>query len=385
MLQFRARSIFAGIAFSLLYGDFGAERGYSHEPTSGEDTATVITAEEDRVIAALPVVPPDLNRKYALKVEPSKNVTAVYTCKIHAPRLSATNWIFFAAVPPNLTGQRLSRATMPPAGTAVADLSPLRRPLLRAEVAARNDSQRRDAAVEARYEVELLRRRLVAAGKERSAVPNLTAGQRRLALRPAGLCDYTKGSFQDWMARRGLTRGAKEGEVDFGRRVFQFIAKNFRYEYLGDEQDRSLANVTAVKKSDCGGLCILFIAAIRSQGIPAHALVGRWAISATHGKHGDSQEHVKGEFFAQGVGWVPVDLSSAILYDKSPEKLEYFGRDPGDHLAFCVDTGVPIDTHYFGVKTITWLQSACYWATGVGNFEGETEEEDWKVEATKIR
>jgi transglutaminase-like putative cysteine protease len=367
-----------------LYGSLAAQRGYAADVPRAASTAA-ISAEEDCAIAELPVIPPGLNEQYALKVEPSKNVTAVYTCKIHSPRLTATNWIFFAAVPPNLTGQRISRATMTPAGTAVTDFSPLRRPLLRADVAVRNDAQRRDAAMEVRYEVELFARRLVDAGKERPAAPKLSADQRRLALRPAGLCDYTKGSFKDWMARRGLARKANEGEVDFARRVFQFIANNFHYEYLGDEQDRSLANVTKVKKSDCGGLCVLFIAAMRSQGIPAHALVGRWAISATHGKHGDSQEHVKGEFFAQGVGWVPVDLSSAILYDKTPEKLEYFGRDSGDHLAFCVDTGVPIDTHYFGIKTITWLQSACYWATGSGNFDGETEEEDWKVEAIKNR
>lgn len=135
----------------------------------------------------------------------------------------------------------------------------------------------------------------------------------------------------------------------------------------------------AVKKSDCGGLSVLFVAAMRSQGIPARALVGRWAISATHGKHSDDQEHVKAEFFAQGVGWAPVDVSSAVLWDKSTDKLEYFGRDKGDHLAFALDTDVAIDTRYFGVKKVTWLQSPCYWATGAGSFAGEITEEDWKV------
>ena len=134
-----------------------------------------------------------------------------------------------------------------------------------------------------------------------------------------------------------------------------------------------------MKKSDCGGLSVLFVAAMRSQGIPSRALVGRNATSATHGKHGDSREHVKAEFFAQGVGWVPVNVSMAVLFDKTTEKLEYFGNDKGDHLAFCVDTDVSIDTRYFGVKKITWLQSACFWATGPGNLDGDVDEEDWKV------
>ena len=303
--------------------------------------------------------------------------------QVPCAKLAATRWIFFAARPPDLPSQTIMRATITPAGTVVADLSPLRRPLLMAEAAVRGPEHQHDAAVEVRIEAKLFARRLAPSGAARPAVANLTSAERRLALRPAGLCDYTNASLRDWMARNRLTRSAREGEVDFARRVFQFIAKNFRYEYLGDEQDRSPAHVSAVKKSDCGGLCVLFVAALRSQGVPARVLVGRWAISATHGKHADSQEHVKAEFFAQGVGWVPVDLSSAILSDKTAEKLDYFGRDPGDHLAFHVDTDVAIDTRYFGVKTITWVQSANYWATGAGSFDGETTEEDWKVLAGK--
>ncbi len=395
---FRPKAIFACVALSLMHAGFLAQRGCASDAAPRE---SAITAAEDRVIAALPVVPPDLNGKYALKIEPAKHVSILYTCKVHAPRLAATNWIFFAVRPPDLPSQTVSRATMTPAGTAVADLSPLRRPLLRVETTARSEVQRHEAAVEVRMDAELFARRLVAESHSKGTVPfsrranpqagasserenrdsppNLTAAQRRLALRPAGLCDYTNESFRDWMARNGLTCNAKEGEVDFARRVFVYLVKNFRYEYTGDEQDRSLAHVCAMKKSDCGGLSVLFVAAMRSQGVPGRALVGRWAISATHGKHADDQCHVKAEFFAQGVGWVPVDVSSAVLWDKTAERLEYFGRDKGDHLAFCVDTGVPIDTRYFGVKTITWLQSACYWATGTGNFDGEVVEEDWKV------
>ena len=382
--HFRPRTIFACITVLLLYGGIAAQRGYTSDAASGNlppraAAEAAVPADEERVIAALPLVPPDLNLKYSLKTESAKRVSILYTCKVHAPRLTATNWVFFAAIPPDLPSQKVSRVTMTPAGTVVADLSPLRRPLLRAEAAVRTEAQRHDMALEVRMDAELFARRLVPSAGPRPTVPNLTAAQRRLALRPAGLCDYTNTAFRDWMARNGLTRGTKEGEVDFARRVFQFLVKNFRYEYTGDEQDRSLAHVCAVKKSDCGGLSVLFVAALRSQGIPGRTLVGRCATSATHGKHADSQEHVKAEFFAQGVGWVPVDVSVAVLFDKTAEKLEYFGRDKGDHLAFCVDTGVPIDTRYSGVKTITWLQSAAYWATGAGNFDGEVVEEDWKV------
>ena len=51
------------------------------------------------------------------------------------------------------------------------------------------------------------------------------------------------------------------------------------------------------------------------------------------------QEHIKAEFYAQGVGWVPVDLSSAVLHDTSDAKLRYFGNDAGRHAT--TDTSQP--------------------------------------------
>ena len=196
-----------------------------------------VPANEDRVIAALPVVPPHLNGNYALKTEPAKRVAILYTCKVHLPRLAATDWVLFAAIPPELPSQKVSRVTMTPAGTVTADLSPLRRSLLRAESGVRTEAQKHDMAVEVHMDAQLFARRLITVGGKgdspifadtkigtvpRPAVANLTATQRRLALRPAGLCDYTNWSFRDWMTRSGLTRRATEGEVDFARRVFLF-------------------------------------------------------------------------------------------------------------------------------------------------------------------
>lgn len=391
---FRPNAILACLSILILQAGLAARCGYSRDPSPREASEAVLSPDEERVIAALPMVPPDLNLMYALKTEAAKRVSILYTCKVHEPRFTATNWIFVAPIPPDLPSQKVSHVTMRPAGTAIADLSPLRRPLLRAEAPVRTEAQRHDAAVEVRMDAEIFARRLVTVGGKgdspmfadarigtvpRLAVPSLTAAERRLALRPAGLCDYTNSSFRDWVANNRLTRGAKEGEVDFARRVFVFLVKNLRYEYTGDEQDRSLAHVCAVKKSDCGGMSVMFVAAMRSQGIPARVLVGRCATSATHGPHGDSQEHVKAEFFAQGVGWVPVDVAVAVNLDKTAEKLDYFGHDKGDHLAFCVDTDVSFDTRDLGVKRVTWFQSACYYATGAGSFDGEVVEEDWKV------
>jgi transglutaminase-like putative cysteine protease len=172
------------------------------------------------------------------------------------------------------------------------------------------------------------------------AVSKLPDPDRALFLRQSAHFNYQSTEVVRWMLKNALARKPDEDEVDFARRVFQFVVRNFQYEYLG-EQNRSASNVCTTGKSDCGGLAVLFCTVMRSQGIPARTLAGRWANSAKPdekiGRVSYFQEHVKAEFFAQNVGWVPVDLSSAVLHDRSAEKLAYFGNDRGDFLTLHLD------------------------------------------------
>ena len=161
--HFRPKTIFACVAMLPLYAGFASQCGYASEaPTRAGEAA--VPANEDRVIAALPVVPPHLNGNYALKTEPAKRVAILYTCKVHLPRLAATDWVLFAAIPPDLPSQKVSRVTMTPAGTVTADLSPLRRSLLRAESGVRTEAQKHDMAVEVHMDAQLFARRLITVG-----------------------------------------------------------------------------------------------------------------------------------------------------------------------------------------------------------------------------
>jgi len=49
--------------------------------------------------------------------------------------------------------------------------------------------------------------------------------------------------------------------------------------------------------SDCGGLATLYVSILRANGIPARCLTGRSIDPNT--------PHVKMDFYAEGVGWVP--------------------------------------------------------------------------------
>ncbi len=353
--------------------------------------AAGLAPEDERVIAALPVVPPGLNAGHALEIRAVQTVATLHRYSVFAPDLKAEEWTLFTPRPPMHAGQRiLSAATTPPA-EAVRDLSPLAQPLLRSRVLVKTPEQQRGMTIDTRIEAELSSRRLVqrvGGPAEGNPAPALADGERRLFLRRTPQFDYQDPRVGKWIAEHGLKRRDGEGEVDLARRVFLVIVRSFSYEYLG-EQDRAAGHVCAAGKSDCGGLAVLFATVLRSQGVPARTLAGRWAVSAKPGdKVGEItyyQEHVKAEFFAQGVGWVPADLSSAILHDHSASRLEYFGRDRGDFLTLHFDNDLSLDTRHFGVRPIRLLQRPSYWVRGAGSVRNAVIRENWTVKRLEDR
>ena len=78
---------------------------------------------------------------------------------------------------------------------------------------------------------------------------------------------------------------------------------------------------------------------------------------------------MKAAFFATGIGWVPVDLGSALVLDKSQEGLEFFGIDSADFLTMHVDTDLEFDTVFFGRKTVESVQGPVFWVSGSGTFD----------------
>ena len=152
--------------------------------------------------------------------------------------------------------------------------------------------------------------------------------------------------------------------------------------------DRHASHVCQDSQADCGGMCRAVRRNATGNGMPARMLLGRWAKSSVPHATLDGvayhQQHVKAEFHASGVGWTPVDLSSAVLHDKSPEGLRYFGHDPGDFLTVQVDPDVEIDSVHWGVKSLALLQGIQYYVSGKGRFDNVTTSRDWQVETLKM-
>jgi hypothetical protein len=120
---------------------------------------------------------------------------------------------------------------------------------------------------------------------------------------------------------------------------------------------------------------MLFVAALRANEVPARTLWGRWA-KPQEGDYG--QWHVKAEFFAEGIGWVPVEMAGALAWS-GVDLDDLFGRDEGDFITLHIDTDLLVETHRFGKQPIGWRQGVLYWVSGLGELSDFRESEHWNV------
>jgi hypothetical protein len=320
----------------------------------------------------------------AIKVGPGRRVEAVITYEVKAPQLRANEWVLVASRLPVLPGQDEVSSSLEPGGRSSVESSPFRRPILAARVPVRDASLQSGITIKVHYKARLFSRNLVANSEQAdpAAVAPLAANVRRAALAEWGLIDFHSKEFQTWLDAQDLRRQKDESDLDFARRAFLHIKKHYSYDYQS-KMDRRASFVCSAASADCGGLSVLFVSVLRANKIPARVLVGFWALSAKAGAKLNGvdyfQTHAKAEFFAEGIVWIPVDTSSAILQDKSKAGLRYFGHDKGDFIVFHLDPSMVVDSVHFGKKSIDWLQFPADWATGSGSFDGVIARRDWQV------
>ena len=329
----------------------------------------------------------DANRKYGLSTETVRSIDAVLTYEMMVPDVTAREWVVVAAQAPELPGQMNARSSLDPGGKPTWDLSPGNRPLLVSRIAANSPGNSNRISACAQYHSTLLSRHLYRRqagdeGSETDAIP-LGTEERRHALARGGTYELDAPEFRRWLSAESLSMTPQESEIDYARRVFLVLKQSFTYEYR-ESMDRRLSRVCTTRRSDCGGLSILFAAALRTQGIPARILVGRWAKSAEPGAQlGGSayyQWHVKAEFYADGVGWIPADPAAGLVYDHAPEGLRYFGHDEGDFLTLHVDPDLVLDTVHFGAQPTPFLNGGLgVWVVGTGSLVNPRVRQDWQV------
>ncbi len=115
------------------------------------------------------------------------------------------------------------------------------------------------------------------------------------------------------------TRG-KQGTVEKVRALYDFVFNTVRYDKSGTGWGRGDSLwVCDSKHGNCTDFHSLFISLARAEGIPARFEIGFPVPTGTEGTI--PGYHCWAEFYAKGVGWVPVDISEAW---KDPRKHNYF-------------------------------------------------------------
>ncbi len=296
---------------------------------------------------------------------------------ITAPNCDVTKWIVFMPQAPVLEAQTAPTSNLfshevNQHATTVLEPTSAKRKLMQLLISDSKDKHKLSGIV--KYQVLLAPRNLVTGASEK-LVPSLGKTEELRYLSQSDHLNFNDAIFQKWLDENALRKN-RESDLQFAWRSFMAIRNSYNYNY-SVSQDRHVSSLCQGNSTDCGGLSWLFVAVLRANGIPARSLIGRWAKSA-NAQVGAEEAHVKAEFFAKDIGWIPVEVSGAVN-DKSRDPLKYFGREKGNFITFHIDPDILIDTKLFGTKAVRNIQSPAIWFSGSGTSKGTSLHSNWTV------
>ena len=142
--------------------------------------------------------------------------------------------------------------------------------------------------------------------------------------------------------------------VDYARRCYDYVA--WAYGYLNPNTGlHTLADILSAGGGDCGNLSSIWVSLLRYRKIPARHVVT---------VRPNATFHVWSEFYLEGYGWIPVDVTA----EQSNPAGDYFGRYDGNGIV--MNHGVYLElalgngsTYYAPLlQTYGWW----YWGSGSG-------------------
>ena len=167
-------------------------------------------------------------------------------------------------------------------------------------------------------EYDIIRRERIALNPGAHPVnASLTTKEKIEDLQPDALVPIT-GLPADLASK--VTEG-KTTPLDKARAIYDYVFTTMKYDKTGTGWGHGdVLYACDAKKGNCTDFHSLFIAMARSQGIPARFEIG---FPLPPDKHSAeiAGYHCWSDFYVDGKGWVPVDISEAW---KHPEKRDYF-------------------------------------------------------------
>jgi hypothetical protein len=255
------------------------------------------------------------------------------------------------------------------------------RPFYRIVIPAGSEGGLRTAqalTVSVTYEATLYARSLVR-GASKTAPAPLTEPERKAYLEPRNSVNFRDPSFQAWLDHAGLRRKDRETDLEFAFRAFKYVREHVPE--TGAPGLRATEVCASTKGSSCGGCAILFCAILRTNGIPARSVWGRPASSRR--RPDQIMWHVKAEFYAAGIGWVPADPGAGRGRQIPPEAL--FGKDAGDFITFHIDPDIQLPDGFGGTTDVLSAQSIQTLWQGSGGMNDWKWVDHWTVAAAAER
>jgi transglutaminase-like putative cysteine protease len=142
--------------------------------------------------------------------------------------------------------------------------------------------------------------------------------------------------FVDLNSRtRELARTVLGGEtnpLEQAQRIYEHVAGTMAYDAAQQSWKGSTEHALVCSVGNCNDIHALFISLCRSAGIPARLVLGQAFEPPAPGEEACEVcgYHCWAEFFASGLGWVPVDASCACKYGRG----HLFGDLEMNHVAW---------------------------------------------------
>lgn len=127
-------------------------------------------------------------------------------------------------------------------------------------------------------------------------------------------------TIRKW-AREVVTAAGAYTDLEMARAIYDHVVSTVKYDKTGKGWGRGdIYYACDARRGNCTDFHAIFIGYARALGIPARFSIG-FPIPPERGQGVISGYHCWAEFYAKGIGWIPIDASEAA---KNPAKREYF-------------------------------------------------------------
>jgi transglutaminase-like putative cysteine protease len=128
------------------------------------------------------------------------------------------------------------------------------------------------------------------------------------------------GQIRTW-AREVVEAAHAQTDLEMARAIYNHVVATVKYDKTGKGWGRGdIYYACDARRGNCTDFHAIFIGYARAMGIPARFAIG-FPLPADRGSGKIAGYHCWAEFYAKGIGWIPVDASEAA---KNPAKREYF-------------------------------------------------------------